>query len=200
MSINTSRVIGLGAAAGIAAGVAVIATIIAVDEWDLDTRVAEAITRWQMTPDERIALDATKALLAHQNEQRRARRDKTERDKRSKFCHDLLTSVDSELTALTLPQLITEILYARAGFAGGFGIDPQTGQGDYAVRTRWAGHLDALRSEFDRRNAGAGRSLSRLDRLRWQAAYTAVHGFDEPTDTEIQDLTTTCTATAEQPE
>ncbi|MFE3000731.1 hypothetical protein ACFXG4_37745 [Nocardia sp. NPDC059246] len=180
MHNNTIRTIGLGTAVGVVAGVATVATIIAVDTWDLDIRVSEAVARWRMTPDERVELDVAQQQLDHQARQRRQRYERNEIDKRSKFAPELLTGVQGRLAELPLSQLITEILYARGRLGDSWGADPMPGQRDFPAINRWTEHLEAMRSEFDRRreNPAPGQSLSLLDRKRWDAAHNAVHTYD----------------------
>ncbi|QLY33964.1 hypothetical protein H0264_18565 [Nocardia huaxiensis] len=197
MPSTTSRAIALGIPIGVIAGIATVATIIAVDTWNLDTRICDAVTRWRMTPDDRAALDATQALLDYQARQRERQREQVAAHKRSKFQPELCTGVPGRLSELPLSALITEILYARGRLAtiwGTWGADPDTGRRDYTAITQWTGHLDALRAEFDHRrhDPADGKTLSRLDRMRWQAAHSAVHAYDEiPSPAPIPAVDTT---------
>ncbi|MFE3222919.1 hypothetical protein [Nocardia sp. NPDC059228] len=183
MHINTSGAIGLGIAVGVVAGIATVATIIAIDDFDLDTRVSEAITRSRMTEAERTELAATRRLIDHQAQQQREQRERNESYKRSKFRPDLLSGTRSELVDLSLSGLICEILHARRQVRHAWTADPVTGGLDYASLNTWTDQLQAMRSEFDRRrdNPSAGQALNLLERMRWQAAYSEVHAFDELT-------------------
>ncbi|MFJ9368778.1 hypothetical protein ACIRRA_30730 [Nocardia sp. NPDC101769] len=197
MHTNTSRAIGLGITAGVVAGIATLATVIAIDDWDLDTRVSEAVARTRMTPAERTELSATKRLLDHQARQRREQRELDESHKRSKF-HPYLLSTPSELTELSLSGLICEILAARRQLRHAWAIDPTTGRRDYSVVEIWTDQLEAMRSEFNRRrhNPAPGQALPLLDRMRWQAAYSAVHADIEVT-TNVPGLDDHATAVAQ---
>ncbi|MET8428368.1 hypothetical protein [Nocardia sp. NPDC004860] len=183
MHTTTSQAIGLGVAAGVVAGIATVATIIAIDDWDLDTRVSEAITRSRMTAAERTELAATKRLIVQQAQQQREQRERNEIYKRSKFRPDLLSGTRCELTELSPSRLICEILNARREVRRAWAADPATGRRDYSALNTWTDHLQALRSEFDHRrdNPAPGQAMSLLDRMRWQAAYSSVHAYDEVT-------------------
>ncbi|WP_458686406.1 hypothetical protein [Nocardia tengchongensis] len=181
MHHTTIRILALGAAAGVVAGIATVATIVAIDDFDLDTRVSEAIAQWQMTAAERTELAATKRLIAQQAQQQREQRERNEIYKRSKFSPDLLSGTRCELSELALSGLVCEILYARRRVRSAWTVDPATGRRDYSSLNTWTDHLQAMRSEFDRRrdNPAAGQAMSLLDRMRWQAAYGGVHAYDE---------------------
>ncbi|WP_280359318.1 hypothetical protein [Nocardia otitidiscaviarum] len=180
MRTTTSRVVLLGVGSGVIAGIATCATIIAVDTWRLDEQIPEAIARCWMTRDERAELAQARRALDEQAAQRRRQRERREAQRRSRFRPDLLAGPRAELADMPLPQLVSEIQHARQQGERVWAADPGTGRRNYAAVTPWWDHLGAMLSEFDRRryHPAPGQRLSRLDRVRWAAASSAVHADD----------------------
>lgn len=193
MPNNTTRTVLIGAGTGMIAGLTTVAAIVAVDTWQLDTRIPEAIARARMTSDERAEFDEAKRALQERQARERADRLQREADQRAKFRPGLLAGPRAQLAAMPLPQLIREIHQARTSHQAAWTPNPDTGSRDYSAINGWRDQLEALRSEFDRRrdNPAAGESLSRVDQLRWSAAYGSVHAFDDPYPIQFGTPTTT---------
>ncbi|WP_433562316.1 hypothetical protein ACQP1O_33195 [Nocardia sp. CA-151230] len=168
MNRNNIRAAVIGVTAGVTAGAATIAGIIAVDDYDLWHKAGRAAARWRLLPADRAELD-------------RLRADRTDRDSDLRDTHITQTAMTrwgfrpglllphhlvTEPTELLVPALITEI--ERAVHQ----CTRMTGA------SNWPGHRDALIDEFRRRRTWAVEvTLPELDQLRLDAAADHVQGL-----------------------
>ncbi|WP_306364380.1 hypothetical protein [Nocardia sp. CC227C] len=164
MHRNDIRAAVFGATTGLIAGLAPILFV----EFELDTRIGDAVDRWRLSPADRAEYDRIRRERAEHRAAKVRKQEQAQAAIRARFRPDLLTGPQTELAQLSLRDLVEEINHAKVHRIAAV----NEAGGSATVTSMWDDQVRALRSEFQRRE---GEPMSILDRDRYYAASQAVN-------------------------
>jgi hypothetical protein len=171
MHRNDIRALGIGVTAGLIAGLVPIMAV----EMDLETKVPDAVRRWRLSAADRAEYDRLQQAMADKRTAAAHADEQREIGLRANFHPGLVTGKHPvALADLSIAQLIDEIDYAKSEKRAAVAEERYTAH--RPMTARWSDQIEALRSEFKRRDV---RRMTLVDRARCAAAHYAVFNHDD---------------------